>query len=443
MITHNINSILASGDIDQPHVFSHLDQLKTAPYIFEMDFGLKKLPLESGILLIRGARQYGKSTWLEQQLYQTIKEFGAGTAYYLNGDYIADVDTLTESIEALTTAYPKDAAVRRLFIDEITAVENWELALKRLADQGLLKKILIITTGSSATDLRRGTERLPGRKGKLARTTYLFTPVSYREFKHHCGKKLKEKTLVAYLLSGGSPIACAELATTGAIPTYVIELVRDWIEGEITRSGRSRAAIMNIMNVLFRFGGTPVGQAKLAREAGLANNTIATNYIEILRDLGCVAPAYPWDCDRKQLILRKECKYHFMNLLAAVAYHPQQIRTLSDFFALPEKEQGMWYEWLVAQEISRRLAIAGQEILAPLAFWQDKNHEIDFVMSNKHFLEIKRGQTSALEFAWFPKQFNHQQLTVITSKPFSSDSINGISLEEFMLSDDQSFTHLI
>ncbi len=225
---HSINTILASGDIEKPHIFPHLDSLKQAPYVFEMDFGLKTLPLEPGILLIRGARQYGKSTWLEQQLYKTIQQFGQGSAYYLNGDYIADVDALTKAIDELTTAFSKDAAVRRLFIDEITAIDNWELALKRLADQGKLTRILVITTGSKASDLRRGSERLPGRKGKLSRTNYLFTPVSYREFKNHCGQKLGDKTLSAYLFSGGSPIACTELAEHHTIPDYVIQLVRDW-----------------------------------------------------------------------------------------------------------------------------------------------------------------------------------------------------------------------
>src|SRR3990167_5692711 len=249
-----INTVLAAGNIDQPHIFPHLDWLKESPYVLNMDFGLLELPLEPGILLIRGARQYGKSTWLEQQLYQTIKQFGQGSAYYLNGDYISDVDALTKAIDELITAFSKDAAVRRLFIDEITAIDDWELALKRLADQGKLSKILVITTGSKATDLRRGAERLPVRKGKLSRTNYLFTPVSYREFKRHCGKKLGNKTLCAYLLSGGSPIACTDLAITGTIPEYVIQLVRDWIDGEITRSGRSRASLLNVINVLFRFG---------------------------------------------------------------------------------------------------------------------------------------------------------------------------------------------
>jgi predicted AAA+ superfamily ATPase len=433
MDIRTINDHLSRGEIDQPRIFPHLDRLKQAPFEFQVDFGLYNLPVEPGILLIRGARQYGKSTWLEQQIYHTIREFGPGTAYYLNGDTLSDADRLESAIDELCNAYARNAAVRRLFIDEITTIPHWEIALKRMVDRGKLAEILVVTTGSKATDLRRGAERLPGRKGKLPRTTYLFTPIAYREFKRQCGEMLGKNTLIAYLLSGGSPIACAELATTGAIPEYVIELVRDWIEGEITGSGRSRSAILNIMNVLYRFGGTPVGQAKLARESGLANNTVAANYIEILHDLGCVVPAYPWDKDRGSLILRKECKYHFVNLLVAASYHPMQIRSPEDFSALTSDEQGVWYEWLVGQELLRRSAIRGEEILAPLAFWQNKNHEIDFVLSKEHLLEVKRGRSSTHEFSWFVKQLPNKQLTVINTNNFATDYVRGITLEEFLL----------
>ncbi len=97
------------------------------------------------------------------------------------------------------------------------------------------------------------------------------------------------------------------------------------------------------MSVLFRFGGTSVGQAKLAREAGLANNTIAANYIETLNDLSCVIPAYPWDVDRHINILRKPCKYHFTNILSAIAYHPEGIRTIANFLDCIDKDKGIWY----------------------------------------------------------------------------------------------------
>jgi uncharacterized protein len=182
MDLNEFNAQLLKGNIDQPGLFPHLDQLRKATFIFEMDFGLSTLPVEPGILLIRGARQYGKSTWLEQKIYETIQQFKGGSAYYLNGDQISDHYALEREISTLIAAFTDQAPVRRIFIDEITAIARWELALKRLADQGKLNNVLVITTGSKATDLRRGAERLPGRKGRLVRTTYLFTPLSYREF---------------------------------------------------------------------------------------------------------------------------------------------------------------------------------------------------------------------------------------------------------------------
>lgn len=432
---NTINELLFHGEINNPGILPHLEQLKTAKYVFNIDFGLPELPTEPGILMIRGARQYGKSTWLEQQLYQSIQKFGAGSAFYLNGDTLANEQALEIAIQSLLPSFHKDAPVKRIFIDEITAIDHWEKALKRLADVRAIKDILLITTGSRATDLRRGSERLPGRKGKLARSTFLFTPIAYKEFKRVCGHDLQEKTFLTYLISGGSPIACAELAEKGILPEYVIELVRDWIEGEIALQNRNRNTLLNIMSVLFRFGGTPVGQAKLARESGVTNNTVVQGYIEILQDLACVTPAFPWDQNRHLLILRKPSKFHFTNLLAALVYHPNRIRSIENFLKLSLPDQGMWYEWLIAQEIFRRSAIQGEHILEPLSFWQSQNHEIDFVLNSQEFVEVKLGKSSPLEFAWFPKQFPSQQLTVINSMQFATNQICGVTAEEFLLAD--------
>jgi predicted AAA+ superfamily ATPase len=429
----SINKNLFSGALGEPGLFPHLEQLKESPYRFKMYFGLDELPREPGILLIRGPRQYGKSTWLEQAIKDTIQYFGPGTAYYLNGDYLADIEQLEHEIELLLPAFSKQAPVKRIFIDEITSLSNWELCLKRLADQGKLNDILIITTGSKATDLRRASERLPGRKGKLARSTYFFTPVSYKEFQQQCGQDLGKATLIAYLLSGGSPIACGLLASQKTIPEYVIELTRDWIEGEIARAGRSRVSLLNIVNTIFRYGGCSVGQAKLAREAGLANNTVAAAYIELLNDLGCIIPSYPWDPQKKIFILRKPCKYHFTNLLVAVAYSSHRLRSVDDFLQLSPQEQGKWYEWLVSQELLRRAAIMDQEMLMPQAFWQTKDNEIDFVPAQGPWIEVKRGACSPLEFAWFNRVVPHQNLNIINQNSFETDYLRGITLEEFLL----------
>lgn len=428
-----INKKLSLGELDLPQMFPHANQLLKAPITFTYDFGLKTLPIEPGILLIRGARQYGKSSWLEQQLVESIIHFGAGCAFYLNGDFIADDHDLHRELENLAASFTQNTNVRRIFIDEITSIKNWEHVLKRLVDNGVLRNILIITTGSSATDLRRGSERLPGRKGKLAQSSFLFTPLSYAHFYEKAHKKLKNKTLAAYLISGGSPIACSELIQHGAIPEYVITLVRDWIEGEIAKSGRQRSALLNILNVIARFGGTAVGQAKLARESGLANNTVAQGYIEILNDLGCIIPAYPIDVIKNQLILRKPCKYHYMNLLVAATFHPSQPRSPDDFLSLPEATRGLWYEWCIAQELQRRQALQNSSVLAPLTFWQSNQHEIDFYTDTKQFIEIKHGKSSPLEFTWFTRTFPKEKLTVINQTEFKTACLEGKTLEHWLL----------
>ncbi|MBI4424585.1 MAG: hypothetical protein HY554_12705 [Elusimicrobia bacterium] len=117
---------------------------------------------------------------------------------------------------------------------------------------------------------------------------------------------------------------------------------------------------------LVRGGGSPIGQAGLARETGLANNTVASGYVEMLADLLCVGQAQAWDASRRIRLARKPCKYPFINLLAAAAWHPARPRSVQDFRELPESTQATLLEWLVAQEV-----------------W--------------------RGRASPLEFSWFGK----------------------------------------
>ena len=95
MINNDINQALINGKPLLPGVLPHLEQLQASHFVFEQDFGLTELPIQPGVISIRGPRQYGKSTWLEQQLALTIQQFGNGSALYLNGDEIIDHQSLT------------------------------------------------------------------------------------------------------------------------------------------------------------------------------------------------------------------------------------------------------------------------------------------------------------------------------------------------------------
>jgi len=428
-----INQALAAGDLSRRGILPKVDALDKQKAVFKMRFGLEKLPVEPGLLLIRGARQYGKSTWLQQQIRLTVEQFGAGSVFYVNGDEIRNERELEDNLLTLSRLFSPKSPVRRIFVDEITAVKSWEKALKRLLDQNELEKVLVVTTGSKATDLRRGAERLPGRKGRLDRTQYIFTPLSFTDFSNACAGHFTESDLLpAYILSGGSPPAILSLLEQGTIAPYVIEIVRDWIYGEFAAGGRSRDQFLGVMECLYRFGGTPVGYAKVARECGMANNTIASGYIEQLIDLLSVAPSYAWDASRNRFNRRRPCKFHFTNLLAATAWHPAHPRCPQDYHALSNEQQGMFQEWCVAQECWRRAALRGDEIPEKSAFWNSDNHEIDFVISANEFIEVKRGRAGPLDFGWFPKSFPKGRLKVICASPFETDSMQGITLKDFL-----------
>jgi predicted AAA+ superfamily ATPase len=429
---HEVNSALLRGEVEREGLLPHLDLLRTSSFIFRHQFGLDDLPREPGLILVRGPRQFGKSTWIEGALRKTIQEFGPGSGLYLNGDHLRDDRHLSDVLRDLASLYPPQAPVRRLFIDEITAVRDWSKGLKRALDQGFLRKVLVVTTGSNATDLRRGTERLPGRKGKLARMHYLFLPVSFSEFARVCGNDLGEALLPAYLLSGGSPAACAELGRQRRIPEWIIETTRDWILGECAIAGRQRHSLVAVMENLHRHGSSPLGQTKLAREAGLANNTVAAGYLEMLADLLSVGISLPWDASRRIELPRKPGKSPFVNLLVAVAWAPETLRCPGDFGALSPARQGVWLEWLVAQELYRRRALAGEAEPERLPFWQSNEHELDFVPSPNEYIEVKRGPVSPIKLAWFARAFPTARLTVICQTPFETDRMRGVTIQDFL-----------
>jgi predicted AAA+ superfamily ATPase len=425
------NEALAAGNVDIPGLFPRLESLRDAPAVFRVEMGLDALPTEPGVLLIRGARQYGKSTWLEGVMRDTVREHGPGTAFFLDGDYLRDSAHLSAEVSRLAAAYRPEAPVRRLFIDEITAVADWERGLKRVLDRGELRRTLVVTTGSRATDLRHGSERLPGRKGRLARTSYLFPPISYGEFLRAGGDRLGPRRLGAYLLSGGSPVALGEMIRSARLPEWTIESVRDWIHGECARSGRSHRSLVAVMEQLHRHAGTALGQTKLARDAGLANNTVAAGWIEMLSDLLCVGTSAAWDASKRVEVPRKPAKYPFVNLLAAAVWSPDAPRTADDLERLPAARQAAWHEWAVAQELFRRAAIRGRADPERIPYWHGGAHEMDFV-TDETFVEVKRGQASALDFSWFSKMLPKGRLTVVCATPFEADRVRGVTLEAFL-----------
>ncbi|MGH7575784.1 MAG: hypothetical protein ACREM1_11755 [Longimicrobiales bacterium] len=83
------------GVLDAEGLFPHLeDEPKTG--FFRWDFGLPELPRESGVIVVRGPRQFGKSTWLEHQLRETL---GGDTAGGPLEDRVADALGVRDAVK--------------------------------------------------------------------------------------------------------------------------------------------------------------------------------------------------------------------------------------------------------------------------------------------------------------------------------------------------------
>ena len=118
MNVNEINLLLLNGKIENDELWPNLTALASHPIQFPFEFELKELPLDPGLITIRGARQYGKSTWLELHLKKTIERFGSGSAFYLNGDVLASIEDLYAKAKELHGLYSPQAPVKRLFIDD-------------------------------------------------------------------------------------------------------------------------------------------------------------------------------------------------------------------------------------------------------------------------------------------------------------------------------------
>ena len=107
MDVNSRNLLFSKGEIDRDDLWPKVTEYRDQPCTFRFNFGLDELPTEAGIILIRGPRQFGKSTWLELEIKRTLETHGAGSAYFLNGDDIIDVDELeTRVLEVVSLFRP-------------------------------------------------------------------------------------------------------------------------------------------------------------------------------------------------------------------------------------------------------------------------------------------------------------------------------------------------
>ncbi|MBD3347096.1 MAG: AAA family ATPase [Chitinivibrionales bacterium] len=376
-----------------------------------------------GILIVRGPRQTGKSTFLRQFAAKSLAQ-GA------QPDKLAIFDAeRSDSWQDLLFELESFLKPRLngtiVLVDEVTSVRQWWKALKILADDGLARNALFVCTGSNAMDLAKGADLLPGRRGKRHPVDYELLPVRYYDV-------ARELKLDEFLLTGGMPWAIGEYLEHGYIPSFVYALYSAWIEGAFIRSGHTRSDISPLLHYLAKRTGSPTSVISMARDCGIGSNSTAEALLTVLES-NYITLASHWSEPGSSVSAPRKNRKFFpadpfiFHLFNDFGKGWDQTWQLSSQALADPVIKSALVEALVASELRHF------NTMTPLRYFLGKK-EIDFI--GNEFIEVKYQRTVSIqEFFWVKKIIPPKAVfTVITQQTRSRDeNIRLIPLEDWLL----------
>lgn len=430
----------------------HLVRLSRQPrrlpteLVGEIDLGT------AAIHTLRGPRQVGKSTDLKLLAQRALKEGFAGrrviylTLELLEGQSLPEVAATIQRAKALARGDRHSLVL----LDEVTFVDGWQTAIKSLWDDGTIDEDVVVCTGSSAIDLRRGTaDRLPGRRGPGQ--DFSIFPQSFAAFARALDPTIPESprhsiatiasdggweslkdmrihlpglddALDLYMRFGGLPAAVAEAIGGATAPSEETKTIAyDSLLREIQRKQASRPAAHALLERVLRSLGSKTSWARMAREMAVElhpgpDRASVRDYVELLASAYSLLIVYFWRSDSDSPELSKDKKLYFADpLLHSVAHD------LAPGLAFDVPAQ---IENLIAVALYHRYEppasrLEGFDLPVGLHVWQTRRSgEIDFVCgprSGPDLVEVKHQSNPDLRrVAAIPRAFPERPVIVAT-----------------------------
>ena len=342
----------------------HLSALKTAPF----QRGLPAVTLSSGVTLIRGPRQVGKSTWLKLLLKEQV-DAGVPCFYYTCED-LKDHTDLAELINS-----QQDTSC--FFLDEVTIVDEWWRAVKKATDTDA-KKVFVLT-GSNSYDLRKGLDLMPGRWSREAGELQLL-PMLFEEWQSmiiQAGWPQQDRIqqIRDFMRIGGFPAALAEAGPEMNPPEYSKQIYARWIIGDTIKLKRQELFMRELLGQLAKTMGNSVSLHGIAQKTQLMSYHTAQDYLSILEQAFALRSFYAYDPEKDQFHFKKEKKFYFTDpIIYWVAYELAGMK-------IPDDYEAQLAEMIAAEWLFRRFKRLG--------YYSTRNGEVDFVMGRGQAIEIK------------------------------------------------------
>lgn len=366
---------------------------------------LTSIPMSFGDThTLRGPRQAGKTTTIKRMLRRLVEQGETRILYYAF-DFGTEPTVIVDVIRAAKRLHPDPKGPWHLFLDEVTSIPDWQLGVKVAWDTGLTSDDAVILTASSAHDLKRGAERLPGRRGKGR--DYLQLPMSFRdfcqvahsvsfddeplaaeEFLTERGRGVASRlvsqadTLMrafdVYVEVGGFPAAVDDWVATGlGADAETVRTVWDIIAGDVSKSGRDQTAALKLMQAVGTSLGSTMSWRGAARAMGFEAPATAKEYVELLAESFVLLAVYYWDIGRRTLEPRKQRKVYWLDPLIGLV--PQLLIPGTPAPGLDGVIENVVASGLfrsAAQTIVQATAVPGA-----VGYWRSSgDREIDFVV---------------------------------------------------------------
>mgnify|MGYP001590181446 FL=1 len=369
-----------------------------------------KISLDTGLYVIRGPRQVGKSSWLKTLLFQVCQnpELGPHQAYYLSCEPIENHAQLTELLKTLSER-------KYIFLDEVTFVSEWWRSVKGVLDSRL--DVTIVLTGSSAIDLRQGADTMPGRWGHGGE--YLLMPMGvseWLEMVEQAGWKSRSEIqadrvalLEAFFHIGGFPPALKEAGPKLTSPVNAIEDYWKWLRGDCLKQQKQEVYLREVLGRLSLSLSSQLSLQSIASQTQMGSHHTAMGYIQLLEDLFAIKTLYAIDPSTGAFRFKKQKKFYFTDpLLFHLAIEVSGQRR-------PDSWIGAMAEQVAHEELRRRLGAHSR-----MGYFDSPQGEIDFYMREKWYLEVKWSDGVKNLSKAFLRQ-NSNQRVVWTKENFCSD----------------------
>lgn len=333
----------------------------------------KKHLFKGKIVLLYGARQVGKTTFLKKIADELKMDYK-----YLNCDEM-DIQNLLREAGTSQQLRQIVGSHKLVIIDEAQRVRNIGLKLKLLVDN--YPDIQVIASGSSSFDLSNDiAEPLTGRNIEF----HLY-PISFKEMSSEMDNIELNRNLENFLIYGMYPAVLTAESTDAKIET-IKHLASNYLYKDVLKFQNLKNAetVTKLLQALALQIGNEVSYLELSRLVGASQQTVS-QYIDILEKVFVIFKLQPFSRNlRKEIAKSRKIYFYDLGIRNAL---------INNFNALSLRNDtgSLWENFCIAEKLKLKRGLAD---MPNFYFWRTYDQqEVDLI-------EEKEGKLFAYEIKW-------------------------------------------